>query len=73
MDNLNLNNLPDFEKPNDTESTGIIKWMWWLYIAVGLFVVCLLVWMFVALSKHQTDMQEDEPWIENTYQSQPTN
>lgn len=62
----NSNNLPDFDKPN--ENTGVIKWMWWLYIAVGLFIVCLLIWMFVALSKHQIDKEQEEPWIEQSYQ-----
>lgn len=64
MENENLNNIPDFDKPDSR--TGIIKWMWWLYVALGLFVVCLLIWMFVALSKHQTDVEIQEPWTVNT-------
>ena len=66
----NINNFPDFDKPE--ERGGITKWMWWLYTVVGLFVICLLVWMFVALSKHQIDMEEQEPWIENQYQMPTT-
>ena len=63
-----LNNFPDFDKPDD--NTGIIKWMWWVYTVVGLFIVCLLIWMFVALSKHQIDVAQEEPWtVEQTYNS----
>ena len=62
--------FPGFQKPN--EDTGIIKWMWWIYVVVGLFVVCLLIWMFVVLSKHQIDKDIQEPWIENQITVQPT-
>lgn len=66
----NLNNLPEFQKPD--ESGNITKWMWWLYTIMGLFIVCLLIWMFVALSKHQLDKEQQEPWIEYSSQvSQP--
>lgn len=58
----NLNSI-EFDKPD--KRTGIIKWMWWLYVVTGLFIVCLLIWMFVALSKHQTDEQQYENAIEN--------
>lgn len=61
MADMNLNNLPEFDRPDDNRGP-VIKWMWWLYIAVGLFIVCLLIWMFVALSKHQIDQEVAEPW-----------
>lgn len=70
--NDNLNNI-EFNRPEN--KTGIIKWMWWLYVVAGLFIVCLLIWMFVALSKNQLDTQIEEKalesgqtsLIENTY------
>lgn len=62
MDDLNLNNLPEFDKPDSR--TGIIRWMWWLYAVVGLFVICLLIWMFVALSKNRIDVAYEEPWTD---------
>lgn len=71
MADININNLPEFDKPNN--SGGITKWMWWLYTVVGLFVVCLLIWMFVALSKHQIVQQVEEPWtIENSQTAGPS-
>ena len=42
------------------------RWIWCLYLVVGAFIIALLIWMFVALSKHQEDMQMQEQSIYNT-------
>ena len=47
----NFNIMDDFSKPQD--HTGIIRWMWWLYLVVGCFIVCLLIWMFSVISENQ--------------------
>lgn len=56
------NNFQDFDKPDNR--SGLNGWMWALYIVTGLFVVCLLIWMFVALSKHEIIEQKDNPFTE---------
>ena len=43
--------MEEFKQPKGPE--GIIRWMWWLYIVVGCFIVCLLIWMFSAISENQ--------------------
>lgn len=40
------------------------RWMFWLFIIVGLFVVCLLIWMFVAMSDNDIDRQIENEAIE---------
>lgn len=55
-----------FSRPEN--KTGIVKWMWWLYVVTGIFIVCLLIWMFVALSKNQLDNQMEN----NLYNSAPS-
>lgn len=34
--------------------------MWWLFIVVGLFIVCLLIWIFTAVSSDDAKQQELE-------------
>lgn len=52
--------------------TGIIKWMWWLYVAVAFGVVFIMLWMFMALSSHEARIQQQDlsqSPIENTIQN----
>lgn len=58
--------MEDFKKPQSTD--GIIKWMWWLYIVVGCFIVCLLIWMFSMISKDSAQYNNSEISIPPTEQ-----
>ena len=48
----------DFNTQSD--QNGMAGWIRWLYLIVGCFIVCLLIWMFMALSKHQIKQEEYE-------------
>lgn len=36
------------------------NWMWWLFVVVGLFIVCLLIWLFTAVSSDDAKQQEQD-------------
>lgn len=54
--------IMDFQEENKrgVNHTGIIKWMWWLYVAVGFCVVFIMWWMFMELSSHEVRTQHTE-------------
>ncbi|MCH5232760.1 MAG: hypothetical protein J1E78_03905 [Muribaculaceae bacterium] len=54
MEFQNENQVPGLNR------TGIIKWMWWLYVAVAFGVVFIIWWMFMALSSHEVKVQQAE-------------
>ena len=37
------------------------RWMWGLYVVVGCFIVCLLIWIFMEITKDEVKQQEDNP------------
>ena len=41
--NMDFDNIPQRRRG--------LKWMWWLFVVVGLFIVCLLIWMFMAINE----------------------
>ena len=51
------------------------KSMFWLFTIVGLFIICLLIWMFVALSDNEMDNQiiEQQEQIDNSAQPAEAN
>lgn len=56
------NNIPDNQmefNPNPRPSSTI-RWIKWLYLAVGCFIVCLLIWMFMEITKDDVKKQEQE-------------
>lgn len=52
---MDINN-EDFNIP--VERRGRNRWMWWLFLVVGLFVICLLIWLFTAVSSDDVKQQE---------------
>lgn len=54
--------------------SGIIKWMWWLYVAVAFGVIFIMWWMFMEISSHNAKIQENQlshPLIENNTSTIP--
>ena len=40
------------------------RWAWWVYTLIAIFIVCLLIWMFIALSDDAVDkglVQPEQP------------
>lgn len=59
------NNLND----RKVNHTGIIKWMWWLYVAVAFGVVFIMWWMFMEISSHDAKIQENQQLSIHTIQN----
>lgn len=58
--------MEDFNKPNG--HTSPIGWIRWLYLIVGCFIICLLIWMFSMISKDQAEYNNPEISITPTEQ-----
>lgn len=43
-------NFNDFDTPRQRR-----RGIWWLYLVVGCFIVCLLVWIFSMLTKDDVE------------------
>ena len=59
--------MEDLERQEN--QNGMAGWIRWLYLIVGCVIVCILVWMFMALSNRQVELSQQQ---EATYQTVPT-
>lgn len=54
--------MQDFDEDirNRERKNGRLRWMWLLFIIVGVFIVCLLILMFSDFSSHEVKVQEEQ-------------
>lgn len=58
------------EEFNPPRKKGPISWIKWLFLIVGCFIVCLMIWIFMEMNKDAAEAQENAMNNINTEQIQ---